>query len=268
MVAMFRMDLERMWKSKSPYICLAFLILFFYFAGIMLLVAIRPELRQAALDMGMEITKSDELDFSFLADQPRIEVLHSMILGGGGMYIFLCGIMVLFVCSDFESGFAKNIFSLESKRWKYIFSKMALMQIIGIVYFIVLVFSSFLFSKMTKMEFASSSWMDYLRYMIVLCAMNGGFCAQSMVVLMITRSKAAGIAVAILLPGGIVTAIIEAICNLFDFSILKWTLYGSIKNITFPLTLSQIAFPITVGIGWTILWLAISIVLIQKKDVA
>ena len=63
MVAMFRMDLERMWKSKSPYICLAFFILFFYFAGIMLLVAIRPELRQAALDMGMEITKSDELDF-------------------------------------------------------------------------------------------------------------------------------------------------------------------------------------------------------------
>lgn len=89
-----------------------------------------------------------------------------------------------------------------------------------------------------------------------------------MVILMITRSKAAGIAAAILLPGGIVTAIIEAICNLFDFSILKWTLYGSIKNITFLLTLSQIAFPIAVGIGWTILWLAISIVLIQKKDVA
>ena len=33
MVAMFRMDLERMWKSKSPYICLAFLILFFYFVS-------------------------------------------------------------------------------------------------------------------------------------------------------------------------------------------------------------------------------------------
>lgn len=267
MIAMFRMDLERMWKSKSPYICLGCLIFCFCFASMMLLVVIHPELRQAAVDMGMEITNGDKLEFSFLADQPRIEVLHDMILSEG-IYIFLCSIMTLFVCSDFESGFAKNIFALESKRWNYIFSKMLLIQLIGIIYFIVLLGCSFLFSKMTGMEFASNSWMDYLKYIIVLCVINSGFCAQSMVILMITRSKAAGIAAAILLPGGVVVSIIETVCNTFDFSILKWTLYGAIKGISFPLTVSNMAFPIAVGIGWSILWLIISIVLIQKRDVA
>ncbi len=130
MVSLFRIDLERAIKSKSPYICLGILIVCLFFSGFMLLVVLDPELRNSALDLGMEITANDQFDFSFLSKKPFLEVLHQMFLNGGGLYIFLCMIATLFVCNDFESGFVKNIFSFEQKRWKYLISKLVLLQLI------------------------------------------------------------------------------------------------------------------------------------------
>lgn len=268
MISLLRIDFERARKSKTPYIFLGILILCLFFSGLMLLIVLKPELRNAALDLGMEITVDDQLDFSFLTQKSHIEVLHSMVLDGGGLYIFLCIIMTLFVCNDFESGFTKNIFSLEQKRWKYLISKLIVIQVLCVIYIIAMILALFLFTKIVGITFASSPLMDYLKFILFLCAINGGFCAQSLAVSMLTRSKAAGIAAAIIIPGGLLVSIIEPLCNMFHFSIFKWTLYGTIKLFAFPLTSSQLLFPFLVVIAWTIVWITISAVLIQKKDIA
>lgn len=268
MVSLFRIDLERAIKSKSPYICLGILIVCLFFSGFMLLVVLDPELRNSALDLGMEITANDQFDFSFLSKKPFLEVLHQMFLNGGGLHIFLCMIATLFVCNDFESGFVKNIFSFEQKRWKYLISKLVLLQLICVIYLCIIVAALFLFSNMTQMKFASSDLIDYFKFIFVLCMINSGFCAQSLAIAMVTRSKAVGIAAAILLPGGIFVSLLEPLCNLFHFSLLKWTLYGTLKTIPFPLTPSHILPPIVIGAAWTIIWLIISMIFIQKRDIA
>ncbi len=53
----------------------------------------------------------------------------------GGMYSILLGIwLMLFLCSDYQSGFIKNIMALHQNRWSYIGSKLIAAAIVNFLY--------------------------------------------------------------------------------------------------------------------------------------
>lgn len=127
MLNMLRMDLRRMFRSKMMYVaffCLA--------AGILIsIITLRtvtdPELRQQAVDAGVDITAGDQADFDAIRALTEMQALCTTIYSGGFIYVALYIVVVLFVCTDYSSGFAKNIFSFCGSRWRYFFSKLLCM---------------------------------------------------------------------------------------------------------------------------------------------
>ena len=111
MLNMLRMDLRRMFRAKMMFI--AFLCLS---AGILIsIITLRtvtdPELRQQAIDAGVEITSDDQTDFNAIRSLTETQALCTTIYSGSFIFVALYIIVVLFVCNDYSSGFAKNIFT-------------------------------------------------------------------------------------------------------------------------------------------------------------
>ncbi|MGN0397460.1 MAG: hypothetical protein ACI4EL_05550 [Candidatus Fimimorpha sp.] len=66
-------------------------------------------------------------------------------------------------------------------------------------------------------KYRGKTAVDHINMSVEQGAIYGGFCAQSLAVSMLTRSKAAGIAAAIIIPGGLLVSIIEPLCNMFHY---------------------------------------------------
>lgn len=134
MLNMLRMDLRRMFRSRMFYI--AFLCLT---AGILIMIIMLhtitdPELREQAIDAGMKFTTTNDSDFDEIRQMSETEALCSTIYSGGFFFVALYVVAVLFICSDFSSGFAKNIFSYNGGRWRYFAGKMICMSVVCAVW--------------------------------------------------------------------------------------------------------------------------------------
>lgn len=83
------------------------------------------------------------------------------------------------------------------------------------------------------------------------------------------RSKAAAIAAALLLASGTVLQALQSIAGVLklDFIRFEYTIYGSVENITFPAVQDTFMRCITVSIAWTVVWLIISALVLQKRDI-
>ena len=166
MLNMLRMDLRRMFRVKMMFI--AFLCLA---AGILIsIITLRtvtdPELRQQAIESGVEITTSDETDFESIRSLTETQALCTTIYSGSFIFVALYIVVVLFVCNDYSSGFAKNIFSFYGGRWCYYVSKLLCMTIVCALW----ILGSFLIfricSVVSGMNFARSNLVDYLRVFV------------------------------------------------------------------------------------------------------
>ena len=259
MLNMLRMDLRRMFRVKMMFI--AFLCLA---AGILIsIITLRtvtdPELRQQAIESGVEITTSDETE---------TQALCTTIYSGSFIFVALYIVVVLFVCNDYSSGFAKNIFSFYGGRWCYYVSKLLCMTIVCALW----ILGSFLIfricSVVSGMNFARSNLVDYLRVFVEYLFIGVAFSAEGIFLSVWLRSEGGGIAAAIVLAGGIVPVMLEALLGNWGISIVYKTLYGSVQAVTANVTYgSPVGEAMAVTAVWLAVWSALSLLALYKKDI-
>lgn len=268
MLNMLRMDLRRMFRSKMMYVaffCLA--------AGILIsIITLRtvtdPELRQQAVNAGVDITAGDQADFDAIRALTEMQALCTTIYSGGFIYVALYIVVVLFVCTDYSSGFAKNIFSFYGGRWRYFFSKLLCMIVVCALW----ILGSFLVFRIScllgGMNFVRSGIDEYLKVFLEYLFVGSAFCAQAIFLSVWLRSEGAGIAAAIVLPGGIVTVMLEALLGNWGISIIDRTLYGSVQTITASMTQGSSSAGAAVVSGiWLAVWTVLSLLALYKKDI-
>ena len=123
MFNLLSMDLYRVKRSKSVYVCfllLAAATVLVY--GIMWLLE-TPQGQEIALRIGLLVPQELTEAESILDGIDSLGFFRQICLDGG-MYNVVFGIWVmLFICADFQSGFIKNIMALHQNRWNYIGSK-------------------------------------------------------------------------------------------------------------------------------------------------
>lgn len=106
MLNMFRMDMHRLLHSKVLYISIAFLTI---------------------MAVSQAISSGDQASLELLlgaSGSSGSEDFLNASMGSGVIFILLGIILTLFVCRDYSSGFAKNIFTVHSNPWDYIGGKM------------------------------------------------------------------------------------------------------------------------------------------------
>ena len=268
MLNMLRMDLRRMFRAKMMFI--AFLCLS---AGILIsIITLRtvtdPELRQQAIDAGVEITSDDQTDFNAIRSLTETQALCTTIYSGSFIFVALYIIVVLFVCNDYSSGFAKNIFSFYGGRWCYYVSKLLCMTIVCAL----LILGSFFIFRLCcivcGMDFARSDLTEYLRVFLEYLFIGVAFSAQGIFLSVWLRSEGGGIAAAIVLAGGIVPVMLEALLGNWGISIVYKTLYGSVQAVTENINSgSPVGGAMAVTAVWLAIWSALSLFALYKKDV-
>ena len=268
MLNMLRMDLRRMFRAKMMFIAFLCLSVGILISIITLRTVTDPELRQQAIDAGVEITSDDQTDFNAIRSLTETQALCTTIYSGSFIFVALYIIVVLFVCNDYSSGFAKNIFSFCGSRWRYFFSKLLCMIAVCALW----ILGSFLVFRISSllggMNFVRSGIDEYLKVFLGYLFVGTAFCAQAIFLSVWLRSEGAGIAAAIVLPGGIVTVMLEALLGNWGISIIDRTLYGSVQAITASVTQGGPSAGAAVIAGiWLAVWTVLSLLALYKKDI-
>lgn len=268
MLNLLRMDLYRLLRSKSFYVCLGCLIVvnliafsFLYMLGI-------PELRDMLVQKGATVTGDmGELERS-LAEVTILDLFHEGTISGGFFALMVGVLASLFVCSDFESGFIKNILTAHENKWDYILSKISCFMIVNLSYLAITYLLCLLPNVLSGGFFAYVPAADTLLYLCTAWMLMNGFSAVILLVCTITRSKAFGVAAAICLGSGLIVSAVGGMLSIFDLhGFMDYTLYINLAALPTVYDGAVPLKPIVLGAVCLIGYTVVSKVILTKKDI-
>lgn len=276
MLNMLRMDIRRMVKGKSLYVCLGILLFTTVLAFGLMYVVLNPDARELAVNMGLRLEVGGEsLDSAAagameeLAGTTGVLDMFRQTNIKGGLFAVVAGILAaVFVCSDFESGFAKNIFSIHEKKWKFICSKLLMMAIVNLFYLLVTFLVTLLLNAATGGFFAWNAPGSCLFYLAGIWVLMNGMSALMIFISATFRSKAAGCTAAVIIGAGFISMIAGAVFSLIGTQWLQdYFLFSSIEN--YPLAYGGVGdlLPAAVGAAHIILWTVLGSIILSKKDI-
>lgn len=268
MLNMLRMDFRRMIRSKMFYIGFLCMVAGLLVTIITLRTVTDPELRQQAIDKGMEITANDQSEFAEVLNMTQTEALCSTVYNGGFFFMALYMVAVLFVCSDFGSGFAKNIFSYSGGRWRYFLSKLLCMAAVCLIWIVGTIVMFWLLCTMGHLKFRPVGAGEYGMFIGAYLLIGIAYAAQAIFLSVLLRSEGAGIAASILIPAGVVVSLAEMMLNAFGISIASNTLYGSAQGMTaFLVNHTSPVRLLIVTAAWLVIWTVVGILTLRRKDI-
>ncbi len=233
MFNLLRMDLYRIKRSQSVYVCFAILLSLTVLACWLVWLMETPQGRQSAVRLGM-FSLEDLAEMNV-----EVDILQNMdILGmfrnigmDGGLYCSTLGIVIaLFVCMDFQGGFMKNIITSHQNRWHYVVSKLLTAGILNFL-LIVLLFAFCLLMNLLFHMVPLTDWNNILFYMAWAWVISTAFASLVIAICIITRSVTMGILGAILFGSGIIVTLLSYVTSLFHLG--QWTKYTLYYNMTY-----------------------------------
>lgn len=268
MFNLLRMDLYRIKRSKSLPICLG--ILFFAAISIFTLLWLLavPEGQVIALKIGM-MTPDDKKTASIILNDIDILTLFRQISLDGGLYSVILGIWVmLFICSDYQNGFIKNIMALYSNRWLYLGSKLLAVGIVDLCYLVFHFGFTLLLNYLFGTIVPYTKIKDVLFYLAWAWLLTMAFSALIILICICTRSIAAGSFGAILLGSGLIVVPIYQIMHLLHLGEwLKYSIYFSLSYGPNQYTSLKDLQVFIVGTVFLALYSTAAGILLKKQDI-
>lgn len=268
MFNLLRMDLYRMKRSRSVYVCLGLLLLASAFVYAMMWLLAVPQGQETAIRIGM-LTAAEASDYQSILDGvDTLEMLREISLDGG-MYCAAFGICVtLFVCMDYKSGFVKNIMALYQNRWVYVGSKLLAAATLNILYLIVnylfVLLLNGLFGKMVPW----ADLRDVLFYMAWIWLLTTAFAGLMILICVCIRSAAAGVLAAILLGSGMIVEILNQIFTIFHLGDwLKYSIYMTLSTGPSRYTSLSDLRVFAVGAGFLLLYSLFAGIVLKERDI-
>ena len=233
MFNLLRMDLYRIKRSQSVYICLAILLALSALSCWLVWLMETPDGRQEAVKLGMfqlEELAQLEAEGSALEGMDLLEMFRDVGMDGG-LYCTILGIVVtLFVCMDFQSGFMKNIMASHKNRWTYVVSKLLTAGIVNLFYLLI----SFGFCLLMNLLFHMvpfTSWNNILFYLVWAWLLSTAFTSLIIAICIFTRNTALGVLSTILFGSGVIVSFLSYLTNLFHLG--QWVNYTLYFNMTY-----------------------------------
>ena len=268
MFNLLRMDLYRMKRSRSVYICLGLLLLASLSVIVLNWLLATPQGQVTAIRI-MMLTAEESQDFlSMLGDTDTLEMFRQISLDGGA-YSTIFGICVLlFVCMDYHSGFMKNIMAVNQNRWGYVGSKLLAAGLLNILYLV----SNYLFVVMLNGLLGNMlPWAalgDVLFYMAWAWLVTTAFAGLLLFVCVWTRSTAAGVLAAVLLGSGTIVSLLQYILSLFHAGDwVKYSIYMTLYMGPTRYTSLQDLKVFAVGAGFLALYSLLSGIVLSRQDI-
>ena len=268
MLNLLRTDLYRVFRSKSFYICFGILVFINIVTFGILFIITNPSTRDLILQFGAELSADASDIESSLANTTILEIFRQGTVSGGFLSVTTGVFGALFICMDFESGFIKNIMAAHENKWDYVLGKTGTFCIVNFLYLLGTLLVTLLLNIISGGFFAYSGLEDILYYLFSAWFIVNAFSALIMLICMITRSKAAGVAGAICLNSGLVVMILSSVFGLFGLGwIFDYSLYLTLASLPSAFQGEYGLRPFITGAAFFVLYTVISEIVLAKKDI-
>ena len=268
MFNMLRMDLRRLFKSRSFYIILSVTAVLLVMVTVMAYTVADPEMMDAMEAQGAEITESDRVMSEYIQNMSQLDLMHETL--GSGFLLVMTGIgMTLFVNGDFSSGFIKNICCVNLCRRNYVLSKITLAGIYSGIITVLSVLLMLLVPALIHMYPAPDSIARILQYTFWMWLPHWAFSLMAVALVLLTRNTTLGIILSLVAGSGLTAALVGTLGRLLRWPPLEqYFLAAVVKGVYTPE--SGIA-PIGIVLACTITWSAVyeigSLLLMEKRDI-
>ena len=269
MFNLLKMDIRRLFKTRSFYIVLAVTAALFVMLVALVSAASDPEKLDTLKNTGMVVTDTTSQGMQEeLRGMDQMDFLYECIHSGFLLMIGCIGV-TLFVHSDFSSGYIKNICFARPRRWEYVLSKI---WVAGI-YSGILTASSTLVSLVCAVLFGldlePSPIAGILQYAFWLWLLNWAFALLALALVLLTRGSTLGIIMAVVSGGGLDAVLLQNLCRRFGWHDLAQYLLSMVSSqqcVPMPDT-SQIAMILGCSVGWAAVYVAGSLLAMEKRDI-
>jgi ABC-2 type transport system permease protein len=244
----FKMDMHRILRSKMFYVCLITMNLV---AGTMIIFGVIP-------------------DFSTAMGSDATDMTGSMM--GIGMAFMIIGILfALYICQEFTTGFAKNIFARHANPMRYIGGKMLSLTLTGAILLISFVLISTLllaFGNGVMLPGGVTGLITFIIEKILACAT---LAALILFVCVFTRKSVVGVMVGIIIVIGAIPMLLEIIGNYLGFAwiddILTYTISGLSGAASLTFNSSSFATVVIGNLIWTAVFTILGSGTVKLKDI-
>lgn len=263
-----RMDLYRMKKSKSVYVCFLCMLGVIFLSYVMAYLLATPNGQKTALKLGMLTLSELDMGKTYLESIDLLGMFREANMDGG-MYSLIFGIAVtLLVSGDYQGGFIKNILPLHRERWTYVGSKLIASGILNFLYLTV----GFAFNALVNLLFHNlvplSDWKGTLFYLGWVWVVTMGFAALIIMLCVLSRNVTLGVLGAVLGGSGIIVTLLSGITQQFHLS--GWEEYTLYFNLTYgpsAYTSAGDLRGVAVGLVFLAVYTAAAMITVMKRDV-
>lgn len=286
MLNLLRMELRRIFRSKSIYIILAALIGIIVIAlGTMKLVT-SPALVDQARESGMEFDESDQEDAREFQESTQADFLSNLLFNGGLMVVLMAIFGSICTIEDFSTGFAKNVFVFHTKHSSYIISKLIMLASVAAFFLIALTGATILLFRVMGFDNPLGNASGLLLMFVIGWMGLTAFLAQNLFFCVATRNAAVSSILSIACGLGTVAGALDLISGLFGFHVAEFSPSYSILMAPYISSSTEIAnnsilslmlgnsltipapvLSILVSAAWTVIYTLLASAVLKRKDI-
>jgi len=268
MFNLLRMDLRRLFKSRSFYMILGITALLLIMVTVMARSFSDPETLDAMEKQGAEVDESDRMMSEYIHNMSQLDLMHEAL--GSGFLLVMTGIgMTLLVNGDFSSGFIKNIRCINPRSRNYVLSKIALAGIYSGVITVLSVLLMLLTPVLIHMYPAPDSISQILRYALWMWLPHWAFALMALALVLLTRSSTLGIILSLVSGSGLTAVLLGTLGKLLRLPPFeRYFLSAVVKGIYTPENgITPIGIILACAVGWAVVYGAGSLLAMEKRDI-
>jgi len=253
MLNIFKMDMRRIFHSKMFYICLFSMILV---TGSMIIFGVVPDF---ASIMGAGAAGTED-------------AMMGNMMGVGMAFMMISIFFALFVCQEFSSGFAKNIFARHANPKRYISGKLLSLTASGSIMLVAFLLVSMLLMAVAGGGIALPGGVDGLLGLVVGKMFSVATLASLIIfTCLFARKSAVGIVVGVVTAMGAIPMLLNLIGGILDLPwiayIMQYTISGLSGLPTLTFSTATLAIVIIGNFIWTVVFAALSSRAVKVKDI-
>ena len=268
MFNLVRMDLRRLFKSRSFYIILGVTAGFLILVCILAYAIANPETLEAIEAQGAEVTESDRVMSEYIRSMSQLELVHENL--GSGFLLVMTGLgMTLFVSGDFSGGFIKNICSAKPRRRDYVLSKVVLAGIYSGIILILSVPLTLLVPLLIHVYPVPVSISQILRYILWMWPPHWAFALMTLALVLLTRSTTLGIILSLVAGSGLTAILLGMLGSLLHLPPFeRYFLAAVVKEACTPESgVASIGIILACTAVWAVIYGIGSLLAMEKRDI-
>lgn len=282
MFNMIRMELFRMFKTKSLYVIWAAMAACLFFANSLSAEEIQTYSIEEKQEMYEAAMSDEDEDIMFgmyvtLPTKPgeAVSVFDGFYANVHGKFValFMVIFTVLYATADITSGYVKNIAGQVKNRGNLILAKSVALLLYTILTMLLFTGVQMLSNAVLYNEFVMGSGKEFFQYAVLQTLLHFALIMVIMCIAVVLRNNVISMMVSVCLCMNVLVMLYEVVdkavtkMGIKDFHVMDYTVGGKIVNLSMNPKPDAMGMAAMVGIVFTVVMLAVSMTVFQKRDI-